>query len=57
MTGYEYMLATSGYRSCSCLDCMDVTVASYADELCGLCEESGCEPLGYCQRDDLYEEC
>lgn len=61
---------TSGYTHCACRDCMDVAVSSDVSkpELCGLCEEAGCEPWKTsdvptgtwygtsfeCQRDDAY---
>lgn len=36
---------TSGYTSCACRDCMDVTVSSDTSkpELCTECQEAGCE--------------
>lgn len=54
MTQFEYISATVGYHHCSCLDCFDQYVGG-PGELCSLCEEAGCEPLNYCQRDDIYE--
>ncbi len=45
----------TGVHDCACLDCFDHHYGSIG-EVCGLCEEAGCEPLGYCQRDDVYEE-
>jgi hypothetical protein len=47
----------SGYSNCACRDCFDVTVSGDVTkpELCGLCEDAGCEPNdGDCQRDDAY---
>ncbi|MEW2498353.1 hypothetical protein AB0942_33195 [Streptomyces nodosus] len=60
----------SGYTGCACRDCMDTTVSGDVTkpELCGLCEDAGCESFtveamqasdvtaGHfeCQRDDAY---
>lgn len=55
MTQFEYIEATSGYVHCSCLECMDVTVATSAGELCCSCEDAGCDGDSGCQRDDIYE--
>lgn len=59
----------SGCTPCACRDCMDVAMSSDIanPELCGLCEEAGCEPLPMtpfpgmltmfnCQREDAYED-
>jgi hypothetical protein len=57
----------SGYTSCACRDCMDVTVSgdTTKPELCTECAEAGCEifPQGLsdssviweCQYDGAYE--
>lgn len=55
MNQFEYVNATVGYHHCSCLDCFDQYVGGIG-ELCALCEEAGCEPLNYCQREDVEEE-
>jgi hypothetical protein len=47
----------SGYTDCGCRDCFDVTVSNdmTKPDLCGLCDEAGCEPNdGECQREDAY---
>lgn len=62
----------SGYTPCACRDCMDTTVSSDTSnpELCGECQEAGCEPFPRddwkarvtavttfeCQRDDAYTD-
>lgn len=62
----------SGYTSCACRDCMDVTASSDTSkpELCEECTEAGCEAyrpgdteyealpahMRECQRDDAYGE-
>lgn len=54
VTQFEYINATVGCHDCTCLDCFDQYVGGIG-EVCGKCEEAGCEPLYYCQREDLYE--
>jgi len=55
MTQFEYLEATSGYVHCSCLECMDVTVATSHGTLCSLCEDAGCDDYNECQREDVNE--
>jgi hypothetical protein len=48
---------SSGYTHCACRDCFDITVSAdvTTPELCGLCQQAGCEPNnGECQRHDAY---
>ncbi|WP_335986514.1 hypothetical protein [Glycomyces sp. MUSA5-2] len=49
---------TSGYTDCACRDCFDIAVSADTDypELCGLCDDAGCDP-GYseCYRPDAYD--
>lgn len=57
----------SGYTSCACRDCMDITVSSdmTKPELCSECVDAGCDAWSSregrsafeCQRDDAYGEC
>lgn len=53
-------MGTSGYTDCACRDCFDVAVSDDMDEpdLCGDCEEAGCDCEGEdeCCRDDAYGE-
>jgi hypothetical protein len=46
----------SGYTHCACRDCFEVTVSDNVErpELCGLCEEAGCDRTGHdrCHVDD-----
>lgn len=48
----------SGYTSCKCSDCFDVTVSDddTVPELCSDCEDAGCdgEEGSECCRDDAY---
>jgi hypothetical protein len=48
----------SGYTSCACRDCMDVSISNRIDtpELCLLCKDAGCdaEGLSDCERPDAY---
>lgn len=45
----------TGYASCPCRDCFDVAMDG---DLCGDCEEAGCDADGQaeCCRDDAYED-
>ena len=51
-------MVTSGYSNCACRDCFDVAVSDDVihPDLCGDCEEAGCDAEGgeECQRDDAY---
>jgi len=46
----------SGYTSCACRDCFDIAVSDdvSAPDLCGECEEAGCEADSECSRDNAY---
>jgi hypothetical protein len=39
---------SSGYTSCACRDCFEIAISSNVDEpeLCGDCEDAGCDPEG-----------
>lgn len=56
----------SGYTTCTCRDCFDITVGDMSKpELCGPCEAADCIPYTdrgdvpdshfECQREDAYE--
>jgi hypothetical protein len=50
-------LAANGYTHCACRGCFDITISADATtpDLCGLCEQAGCEPdNGECQRANAY---
>ena len=47
----------SGFTACACRDCFDIAVSNdiAKPDLCGDCEEAGCEKNnGECQRVDAY---
>jgi len=51
-------MAESGYTDCACRDCFDIAVSDDMDapDLCGDCEDAGCDDTGEseCSRDDAY---
>jgi hypothetical protein len=52
---FEYVTSTAGYTHCACLQCEDIATGVPEEALCRLCEDAGCEIMGDCQRDDIYE--
>lgn len=49
----------SGYTTCSCRDCFDLTISTdvMEPELCSACDEADCYYAGEdCQREDAYSE-
>ena len=48
----------SGYTDCACRDCFDIAVSDDMSkpDLCGLCEDAGCDAEGKseCDRSDAY---
>ncbi len=55
-SGSTQLKRGSGYTDCACRDCFDTTVSDDMrnPELCGACEEAGCDGEGECCRDDAY---